>query len=197
MGRSIGAKDNSRISSIVVVLCVMCLLFTTVCSAALWLLRSPIAVFFSADKAVQELVQSNMVGVCMAIPAHGLLMTLYGVCIGSGKQLIPSVGTCCGFALIGLPMAYVLGVVYNWPRPLLGVWLGCTAALIFAAAVALAVVSWTDWMEVGRIDSEHDSLYVCKSDGTVAEPLVADENQGGVLEASVHEAHYSGMVHGS
>ena len=42
---------------------------------------------------------------------------------------------------VGIPMAYALGCRVQWPRPLLGVWLGNVGALSFAALWVLLIVA--------------------------------------------------------
>eukprot|EP00439_Symbiodinium_sp_Y106_P004601 s3313_g1.t1 len=82
------------------------------------------------------------------------LVTSVAVALGY-EGLKPGIlGNFIGYWVVGLPLGALLGCVWGWPSPLLGVWLGNVAALFIAASwVLTAVFCRIDWLTVERVDA--------------------------------------------
>ena len=84
-------------------------------------------------------------------------MTLHGACRGANRQYAVFGGTALGYAS-GLPLGWYLGARREWPRPLLGVWLGNVWALGLAAAWALGVAACVPWAQLRPVGGAADPL---------------------------------------
>lgn len=154
VGRSVGASRNHEIPMTIGLLLTLSTVLSGFASGLLWVLRAQIAKLFTSDTEVQHDVKASMLGACLVIPAHALLMCFYGVSVGAGKQKWPSIGTVAGYC-VGLPLAYCFGFVWRWPRALTGVWMGCVIALTLAATWAGVVVYRINWSLLLPVEERH------------------------------------------
>merc|ERR1712107_602295 len=73
-------------------------------------------------------------------------------------------GTAVGYWIIGLPLGGVLGCLWHWPTPLLGVWLGNVVALVIASSwVLIAVFCRINWLTVRRVDTRQQAPLLSNS----------------------------------
>lgn len=116
------------------------------------MLKGTLAVLFTEDLEVREVIRNSSMGVVLSVPLYAQLMTFYGALRGANRQRPGILGTLVGYWFIGLPLGYLLGCVLHWPTPLNGVWAGNVVALAIAASwVCISVFCRIDWMSVVRI----------------------------------------------
>lgn len=78
------------------------------------------------------------------------LSTIY---VHAYSTQIVAFGTVSGYTM-GLALGWYLGVKKGWPRPLLGVWLGNTAALTWAGLWTVGVVILIQWSKLKPVTAE-------------------------------------------
>ena len=117
-------------------------LFSSAAGVLLWVARRPLGQLFTEDSLVVASIDQNMLGVTISIIPYALFMTSYGACRGTNKQLWAFASCTSGYA-IGLPLAYWMGVKWQWPRPLLGVWCGNAIAMAWAFSQSIGTFSFS------------------------------------------------------
>eukprot|EP00658_Telonema_sp_P-2_P022762 TRINITY_DN19113_c0_g1_i2.p1 TRINITY_DN19113_c0_g1~~TRINITY_DN19113_c0_g1_i2.p1 ORF type:complete len:162 (+),score=38.14 TRINITY_DN19113_c0_g1_i2:191-676(+) len=152
----------------------MCIRDRASCSAVLlWLLRVQVGELFTADIAVQHGIKTDMWAACLVIPCHAVLMSLYGICVGGGKAIYPSLGTVLGYS-VGIPLSWYLGFEVDWANHhLVGIWLGIAAALVFAAAWSGVTVACVDWSTLKPVD--HHRVKQDEDPETLNDRLMLDQ----------------------
>lgn len=176
-GKYVGKGAAATVPRLCAIAVALALALSLSISGALYGLRRPLGHLFTTDAAVVNAIDENMLGVSLGVPPYAILMTLYGACIGTNQRAWPFAGTLIGYA-IGLPLAYYLARVRQWPRPLMGVWLGNAAALGFAALCVIAFVVCKDWKRVRAVSSGGD---------TRDDRLLSEEEAMAAQAASVQE----------
>uniref|UniRef100_A0A061R7J8 Protein DETOXIFICATION n=1 Tax=Tetraselmis sp. GSL018 TaxID=582737 RepID=A0A061R7J8_9CHLO len=173
VGRNIGAADSWRNRRLVVLSLGLCFSVSALVSTSLWLCRTEVAVLFTPnDRRVVEVVEQSIMGICLSIPTYGALMTLYGVCRGASLQSSAVYGTCIGYCIIGFPAAWLCGKHLGWPTPLMGVWVGNVAALVFAATWVIILVLRVDWDQISSVNGKSSDQM---RDASV--PLLGNQHQ--------------------
>jgi len=154
VGNALGANDKARIPPLLR----MSFLFSLVTSVAVALgyegLKSDFAKMFTEDEVVRHTLETSSLGLVLSVPCYAQLMTFFGALRGANFQRPGILGNFIGYWVVGLPLGALLGCVWGWPSPLLGVWLGNVAALFIAASwVLTAVFCRIDWLTVERVDA--------------------------------------------
>ena len=143
-GKAIGERSGGAVPQLCALACAISLGMAAAIGALLYVLRSPLARLFTLDADVVHEVSVTMLGASLSVPGYALFMTLFGALRGAGRQALATFGAALGYG-VGLPLAYVLGSVLQWPAPLLGCWLGNVAALTIAAVWSVGTVLAVDW----------------------------------------------------
>lgn len=152
VGNKLGARLNRDLRPLFHA--AACLSLCTSLTAALVfeMFKAPLAAMFTADTHVRAIIRDSSLGVVLSVPLYAQMMTFYGALRGANKQRPGIVGTFVGYWIVGLPLGFLLAVVFHWPTPLNGAWIGNVVALTIAASwVCVAVFLQIDWMSVVRI----------------------------------------------
>jgi len=121
--------------------------------------KDQIAAMFTQDADIRAVLGKSSLGLVLSIPLYAQLMTLYGALRGANKQRQAIIGTTVGYWIVGLPLGGILGCIWLWPTPLVGVWLGNVTALSIAAAwVSIVTFFVLDWEGVRPVTSSRDVL---------------------------------------
>lgn len=154
VGNALGANEKARIPPLLRT----SFIFSLVTSIAVALgyegLKSDFAKMFTEDEVVRHTLETSSLGLVLSVPCYAQLMTFFGALRGANFQRPGILGNFIGYWVVGLPLGALLGCVWKWPSPLLGVWLGNVAALFIAASwVLTAVFCRIDWLTVERVDA--------------------------------------------
>lgn len=150
-GRYVGRGEPTRVPLLCSLASTLALLAAGAIGSTLYLLRAPLARMLTSDATIDTVIRATMLGPVLSLPGYGLLTTLAGACRGINQQRAAALATAVGY-LVGLPLAYYLGVGLQWPRgrPLLGVWTGNAVAVALGATIVVVVLCRIDWPRVAR-----------------------------------------------
>lgn len=97
----------------------------------------------SPDLEVQALAVAALRIEAFAEPLFAVSIVGYGICVGAGDTLIPSLMNLGSMWLVRLGLAYVLADIYG----LRGVWMAMCFELCFRGLIFLARLKWGKWMK--------------------------------------------------
>lgn len=143
VGQSIGARrfDLTRRFA-VITLCLGAAIMAFM--GALMYLFSPLVMsLMTPDPAVQEQAVQALRIEAFAEPLFAVAIVGYGICVGAGDTLIPSLINLCSMWLIRLGMAYILAQHYG----LAGVWLAMCIELCLRGIFFLIRLRWGHWLK--------------------------------------------------
>ena len=95
------------------------------------------------DLEVQALAVAALRIEAFAEPLFAVSIVGYGICVGAGDTLIPSLMNLGSMWLVRLGLAYVLAGMYG----LSGVWMAMCFELCFRGLIFLARLKWGHWMK--------------------------------------------------
>uniref|UniRef100_A0A7S4PRX7 Multidrug and toxin extrusion protein n=2 Tax=Alexandrium monilatum TaxID=311494 RepID=A0A7S4PRX7_9DINO len=152
VGNLLGAGANAEIRPLLRAALGLSLCTAVAVALGYEVLKRPLARAFTEDAAVQDVMCRSSVGLVLSVPLYAQAMTFFGALRGANRQRPGIMGTFIGYWVVGLPLGGLLGCVWHWPTPLVGVWLGNVCALAIAAAwVCSTVFLRIDWMSVERV----------------------------------------------
>jgi len=159
VGNLLGEDRRSEIKPLLRATFVFSLCSSLVVAFGYELSKNALAAAFTEDPRVRELIARSSAGLVLSVPLYAQLMSFYGALRGANLQKPGIMGTFIGYWVVGLPLGGVAGCVWQWPTPLLGVWLGNVVALAIAASWVLAAVFCRiDWLSVTRVAGPRTSL---------------------------------------
>ena len=75
-----------------------------------------------------------------------------GIIRGLGKQGVSSIGTICGYWVLGIPIS--LGAVFWLDLGITGLWLGPTIAIIFNFCFYYGMIIRSNWQKIADASQE-------------------------------------------
>jgi len=154
VGNYLGARQNERIPPLLRTAFVFSLVTSLAVALGYELLKSQFAMLFTEDEAVRHALETSSLGLVLSVPCYAQLMTFFGALRGANLQRPGILGNFVGYWVVGLPVGALCGVVWHWPSPLLGVWMGNVIALFIAACwVLISVFLCIDWHAIQRVDT--------------------------------------------
>ncbi len=105
------------------------------------LIPGPILKLYHAEPAVIAIAGSLLVAVAIFQVFDGLQVVGTAILRGTGETRIPMFANLAAHWVIGLPVAYSLGVFAKWG--VIGIWIGLACGLIAAGLILLGAWIWT------------------------------------------------------
>mmetsp|Transcript_51112 Transcript_51112/g.94595 ORF Transcript_51112/g.94595 Transcript_51112/m.94595 type:complete len:511 (-) Transcript_51112:304-1836(-) len=154
VGNYIGAHRNFALPSLFRAAFVFSMSSAVLTSIGYELSKAWLARAFTEDKAVQQSLVANSLGLVLSVPVYSQFMTFSGAMRGANRQRPAILGATVGYWIIGLPAGGLMGCVLHWPTPLTGIWLGNALALLIASVwVCYTAFLKTDWQNIKRLSA--------------------------------------------
>ncbi|MGL4722693.1 MAG: MATE family efflux transporter [Desulfovibrionaceae bacterium] len=113
ISRLVGAKQALLARNIGTKLILSGTLFITLCSIPIWIFMDNIALFFTADIALQEEIKLYLFYNLLIIPCIMITITSSGIFTGAGTTMYTFLAFSISMWVIRIPIAYVCGYLYK------------------------------------------------------------------------------------
>jgi Na+-driven multidrug efflux pump len=159
IGNALGAGDVHRAEVASNLTLCTAAVFSVVNMTLLLSFRKVLPWFFTTDlDIIHQAEQLLLISAMYQIP-DALNACAQGIFRVSGRQGLSAKFNFVAFYIIGLPLAYVLGIQLGYG--VVGLWLGMTVGLLFVAVTGVIVILRSDWTKLAadaalRLDDDDD-----------------------------------------
>lgn len=133
VGNYLGLNDREGVRTAGFSAFVIVLLFMSVCAVGMIAFHSVLPTFFSTNEDVISIASSLLIVAAFFQLSDGTQVVGLGALRGVKDVKIPTLITLVAYWIIGLPMSYVFGFIFDWG--VMGVWYGLSLGLLVAAVL--------------------------------------------------------------
>lgn len=137
VGQAVGRKDPRGAAAAGRSAVLLSTLFMGAAGVALWVIPKWILEIYTHDPAVIRIGVTLLRIAALFQLFDGLQTVTTGALRGLGDTRTPMLAHFCGYWLVGLPLAYMLGFSFRWGVS--GLWVGLLAALILIGTALLGI----------------------------------------------------------
>ena len=126
-GNSIGEKNINKTKAFFFSGLIINSIYVLFGGIFIYLFREPVVHFFSIDKTINQIAEKICLLYIVLLPADSFQVILSAYVRAIGKERLGSLGFVVSFYLIGLPIAFLLGSIYEYTVE--GLWIGLGVAM--------------------------------------------------------------------
>ncbi|KAI0341507.1 MATE efflux family protein [Trametopsis cervina] len=143
MGNLLGEENSLRVSYTGTAAMLMALVIAMIWSAMFMIFRTSWAHLFNDDEAVVTMVASILPVVSLFQVFDGLSAVTAGILRAQGKQFTGALLNLSAYYVIGIPFG--IWLAFSRDFGLVGLWIGLTLSLVYAAGAGVWICLRTDW----------------------------------------------------
>lgn len=143
IGQSIGARRYDLTYSFARITLSIGILIMSIMGALMYFLSPIVMQFMTPDLEVRELTVTVLRIEAFAEPLFAAAIVGYGICVGAGDSVIPSIMNLSSMWFLRLTLAFILSTTYG----LQGVWIAMCIELCFRGLIFLARIKWGNWIK--------------------------------------------------